>query len=222
MNHASNTLAARRAGRPHGLPVRWLVSAIAALLLLGALTAAGWSPTGSADAASTDNVVVTATSTAAIAVSNGCAGVSGIAVSLGSVAYSGACTISYGATNDATQKLTLVDNDGAAPFQGTIPNTAADCAALGAGSDQAGVHITGTANNSSIMAAWATACTAATTAGTNAKFRPVPAAAVDACTSVTTSVVNHQCSFEWGVSESGSDLPSGTYVGTAKFTVVDI
>lgn len=207
---------------PSSLLARLAIVGAALLLILGALVAGGFSPTPNAGAASTDTVVVTATVGAALSVSDGCSGASAISVSLGTFSYSGACTISYGATNDPTQKLTLEDNDGAAPFLGTIPNTAVDCAALGAASDQAGVHITGTANNSSIMAAWATACTVATTAGTNAKFRPVPAAPVDACTSVTTSVTSHQCSFEWGVSEFGSDLASGTYVGTAKFTVVDV
>lgn len=194
-----------------------------ALLAAGTLVAAGWSPFGSAQAATTDNVVVTATVAAAMAVTDGCAGVAGITVAMGTIAYSGACTISYGATNDATQKLTIQDSN-AAPFQGTIPNTAVDCAALSAGSDQAGVHITATANNSSIMAGWATACTVAAGVGTNTKFRPVPASGspADACTSVTTSVTSHQCSFEWGVIESGSDLAPGSYAGTAVFTVVDV
>lgn len=197
---------------------------LSALLLgTGVLVAAGWSPLGSAHAATTDNVVVTATSGAAMSVSDGCAGVAGITVAMGSVAYSGACVISYGATNDATQKITLQDSD-AAPFLGTIPNTAVDCAALGAASDQSGVHITATANNSAIAAAWATTCTVAAGVGTNTKFRPVPASgsAADACTSSVTSVTNHQCSFEWGVNESGSDLAPGSYAGTAVFTVVDV
>lgn len=192
------------------------------LLLVGLLEASGTAFSPNAGAATTSNVTVTATSGANISVTDGCSAAASLTVSLGSVAYSSSCTISYGATNDATQKLTLEDNDGAAPFQGTIPNTTSDCAALTGASDNAGVHIVGTANNSSISASWATSCTAAATAGTNLKFRSTPATAVDACTSATTSVTNHQCTFEWGVSENGSDLASGSYAGTAKFTVVDI
>ena len=170
-----------------------------------------------------NNVVVTATVAAAIAVTDGCGSAAGITVAMGTIAYSGACTISYGATNDPTQKLTLEDQN-AAPFQGTIPNTAVDCLALPAGADWAGVHITAIANNSSIMAPWGTACSAVAPVGTNAKFRPVPAlgSPVDACQSITTSVTSHQCAFEWAVIESGSNLAPGSYAGTAVFTVVDI
>lgn len=192
------------------------------LLLVGLLEASGTAFSPNAGAATTSNVVVTATSGANISVTNGCSNAASLTVSLGTIAYSSSCAVTYGATNDATQKLTLEDNDGAAPFQGTIPNTTSDCAALTGASDNAGVHIVATANNSAVSASWATSCTATATAGTNLKFRSTPATAVDACTSSVTSATNHSCTFEWGVMESGSDLASGSYAGTAKFTVVDI
>lgn len=210
--------------RPH--PLRKVAAVATAALLActgaGVLEASGVTLGSNAVAATSDTTTVTVTVLAAMSVTNGCSGTSALSVNLGSLAYSGACAISYGATNDATQKLTIEDNDGAAPFLGTIPDTASDCAALSA-TDSSGVHITGTSgSDSTIMAGWATSCTTAATAGTNTKFRAVPASAVDACQSNTTSVTTHSCSFEWGVRESGSDLAAGSYVGTAKFTVVDI
>lgn len=202
--------------------VLWVL--LAATVAVGLAAAAGVRVTPPANGATTASVTYNGTVAAAMSISTACDPVN-FAVGLGTTSYSGACAVSYGATNDATQKLTMEETS-AAPFLGTIPNTAVDCNTLASGgaSDQAGVHITGTANNSTIMAAWATSCTTAATAGQDEKFRPVPAsgAAVDACSSSTTSATDHSCSFEIGVKEDGSNLAAGTYSGTALWTVVDL
>src|SRR5436190_8356378 len=138
-------------------------------------------------AAALDNVVVTGTVGAAMTVSDGCGSVLNFTILQGTESYSTPCTITFGSTNDAAQKLTIEDSN-ASPFLGAIANTTANCAtgtdSLPLGSDNAGVHITGNANGAAIHANWvSTACGTAATAGNNSKFRAVPAngSPQDAC-----------------------------------------
>ncbi len=216
--------AAVRVARPHrhAAALSWLPL----VLLVIALLAASEGITGPRASAAdpTSNVAVNASLAANLAISNAnCnAGSVDLTIGLGTVSYSTpACRIDYGATNDATVRLTLQDSN-AAPFLGTISNTTSDCAAFSS-PDEAGVHIVAKSANSAIAAAWATSCTALATAGNNEKFRSVPAngSPATACESNTTASTSHYCTFEWGANEGGAPLTAGTYTGTAVFTASD-
>lgn len=190
------------------------------VLLLGAALATGygWTPTGRASAATS---VITANVTANMSVSNaGCgAGTISWSIGLGTTTESGACAITYGATNDSSVALQVNDNDGTAPFQGTIGNTTgttAACASLSAG-DSAGTHITAaTTSTINIGGAGCNSVDAGTT-----KFWAMPTAATTVCTS-TSAVITNSCTFQFGVLEAGSNLAVGSYVGTANFTTLDV
>lgn len=150
-------------------------------------------------------------------------------VTLGSLgtdqtSYSGACTITFGANNDNTTKFTIEDSDGGTFFVNggnSIADTAANCSALPAGSDNGGVHVVGlSADVRTNVASWGAGCS--TTAGSNDKFKAVPDASTDMCEQYQGAASpTNTCDVEWGVNEYNGDAVSGDYVGVTSFTMVN-